>query len=318
MRTEYIVWDRLHSGFVYPEPGMVTHNPLLAQTFTGTTEQILAAFQQDEPDPLRYAVLYKPDDNEKHPAYTTLTVGHAELVQVKESGRDQTVLLVRNGPQYSVLAELELIESEQSAGFRYYWTYHNPKIGTLCMHVADSLQQAWRAAKDYARHQQCKRSASQQSKMLAFIRALNHSTLTFSERVALFPQSMPFAQSVHENPFYQPRKPTFQIGDQYVIQDERERLARIRTAVRTMLKACRTPFSRRIGKLDKFSKEDIRLAVAIMQNADRIDVVGMMHQLPGRAFTGASSMMQSSYLQYQLAYHATLNGMRQVVIPPIE
>lgn len=317
MPTEYIVWDRLHSGFVHPEPGMITHHPMLAKTFTGHSDQIIERLAPQEQDKLRYAVIYRPEDNPKHPAYTSLAVGYVEIVQIRALGDKHDTLLVKGGPRHSALAELDMIQSEHSVGFRFYWSYQNKSGDTICLNFSDSLQQAWQEAKSFAREQQCKQNATNQSMMLAFIRALNHSPLTFTERVALLPAAIPCELALHENPYHRPLKPTCQIGDQYVLEDENERQMRIRAAVRAMIKALRPTYSRRQGKLDSFNKNDIRLVVDIMRYADRIDVVGVTHQLPAQALTGGSSMMRKSSLQYQLAYHATIDGSRQVAIPPI-
>jgi hypothetical protein len=317
MRIEYIVWDRLHSGFLHPEPGMITYDPTQAKTLSCGSEEILASLLNGQPDTHQYAVLTKPTDNEKHPAYMTLSVGTAEFVKVKEVGSEQETLLIKNGPQHQVLNELELIESQQSIGTHTYWMYHNQKTGTVRLQFEDSIRQAWLSAKDEARRQQCQRGATQQSKMFAFIRALKCSSMTFAERAAIFPSYLPYSEALQGNPFHRASKPSLQIGDTYLMTDDAERQSRIRKAVRAMLNASRTPFQPRKGKLAALEKEDIRLAVSIMQNADFIEVVGIVHKLPHRTFTGASSLSSRASLEYQLAYHATLNGMRQMVVPPI-
>lgn len=316
MRIEYIVWDRLHSGFLHPEPGMITYDPSQAKTFTAGHEEILDGLLNGQPDTLQYAILSKPSDNEKHPAYMTLSVGTAEFVKVKEFGSEQETLLIKNSPQHQVLNELDLIESQQSIGTHTYWMYHNQKTGTVRLQFEDSVRQAWISAKDEARRQQCQRGATQQSKMFAFIRALQCSSMTFAERAAIFPASIPYSTALQGNPLHRAPKPSLQVGDAYLMTDAAERQSRIRKAVRGMLNASRTPFQPRKGKLSALEKEDIRLAVSIMQSADFIEVVGMMHRLPHRTFTGAASLNSRGVLEYQLAYHATLNGMRQMVIPP--
>lgn len=317
MRIEYIVWDRLHSGFLHPEPGMITYDPSQAKIFTEGHEEILAGLLNGQPDTLQYAVLSKPSDNEKHPAYMTLSVGTAEFVKVKEFGSEQETLLINKSPQHEVLDELGLIESQHSIGFHTYWMYHNQKTGTVRLQFEDSTRQAWISARDEARRQQCQRGATQQSKMFAFVRAFNSSPMSYSARTTIFPATIPYSVALQGNPFHRPPKPSLQVGDAYLMADAAERQSRIRKAVRAMLRVSRTSFQPRKGKLGALEKEDIRLAVSIMQSADFIEVVGIMHRLPHRTFTGASSLNSRGALEYQLAYHATLNGMRQMVTPPI-
>lgn len=290
------IWDNLYNGYVVDDQH-VTHNPSEAALFS--TKEYNERYQQFG---RRFMSVDVREDDPNHPCFTVMSICHGELFECTETFAKDTVV-IRTAKTMKTLREIDTVHTEKSLGRCWYVNFHNRDIA---IYIAKNSDDAWAYAYKKALKALTSNGSRNPYQMYGYIRARREARLSTSLLMTL-------EQGLQCNPRHEPPRQEFQIGDHYPVEASRKKYV-IRQALKDAFKKIRKYYPS--GRLNEAHKTSLHDMIKVLTMADQVTVVGVTFNSPYKytAMSPSSIMQQNAYYSYQLAFAATIDNERRVVI----
>lgn len=312
--TAFTVFDRLHKGFIVDD-NHVTYCEAEAKMFSQADIDTLNATDSAR----RFMIREFTPINPKHPGCYTLAVGTAHFVEVLEDGYAPRTV-IKNSDTHKFLKELGDIVSERELGEHAYFEYRRAHVGerikfALCTDEQDAFAQALH----FARKNLTASGEHSPYLIAAYVTCRREHGL---------PDSLitPNTEALDSDPNQTLQAPRYQVGDIYSFKSDDDKAYARKKLLRSLITAARYSVRgyagygvvkrRNNGKLNETQKSDIRAALAVFDQADKIEVAGIKTSSAYELRCTSPNVLQggNTFLKYQLLFRATINGMRQCVL----